>query len=998
MLRISIIALTTVFIFSCSPKQETPVEHSPESSLEDLKVYQGLEVTLFASEPMLTNPTNIDIDARGRVWVCEAYNYRNELNPKNPVKDGGDRILILEDTDGDGKADKQIVFYQGKDVNAALGICVLGNKVIVSCAPNVFVFTDADGDDVPEKKEILFQGIQGVQHDHAVHSFFFAPDGRLYFGMGNEGKSLVDAKGDTVVDVHGTKVVTNGKPYRQGMVLRTALDGSAVEVVADNFRNNYEPAVDSYGTIWQSDNDDDGNKGTRINYVMEYGNYGYTSALTGEGWRARRTNMEKEIPLRHWYLNDPGNVPNLLQTGSGSPSGMTINEGSLLPGVFYGQMIHAEPGHNVVRSYPVEDDGAGYKASIINIVEGQKDQWFRPIDVSIAPDGSLFIADWYDPGVGGHQVGDLERGRIYRVAPKGKVYKPVAPVLNTVGGQVAALLSPNNATRYLGFTSLVKAGATAEQALKDVWQSNNARHRAQAFWVLARLKEKGDAYLNQALADKDPNIRITGIRAARELQKNIVTLVAPLAKDPMPQVRREVALSLRGNSSAAASAVWATLAAQHTGEDRWYLEALGISADGDWDQRFAAWQQKEGVDLKSKGAADIIWRSRSKYALPLLADLIKSASDQDMLRYYRAFDFHTDPFKQKVLIDLALNSNGEKAMYALKSMDASNVTVTPALRAKLNEVLKTYENRIEYVEMAKSFALKEKAPNLLAMGIHEPDSLAGKEALKLISSWNQYDLFKNTFAKKDASESIALTKGLQAQMYDKNVIAIVQRVAMDSTNKMSVRSAAIRAFGGNGESEKVLLELAKHKKIPSDLMNVAASVFQNVWRTDIRAEAAKYVPLPTTKGGTSLPDIAELELKKGNASNGKDVFKNVCSSCHKINDVGTNFGPALSEIGDKLSKGAIYKSILFPDQGISFGYEGYSIKLKDGSEAFGMITSESESEIEMTYMANKQVVKKSEVVSKTQLGNSLMPSNLQAAMTEEELVDLVEYLSELKRP
>src|SRR5687767_2313607 len=146
--RIALIALTAIILVSCSTKQpEQSSEHSLESSLADLKVYNGYEVTLFASEPMFSNPTNIAIDAKGRVWVCEAYNYRNALNPKNPEKKEGDRIMILEDTDGDGKADKSKVFYQGTDINSALGICVLGNKVIVSRSPNVFVFTDENGDD-----------------------------------------------------------------------------------------------------------------------------------------------------------------------------------------------------------------------------------------------------------------------------------------------------------------------------------------------------------------------------------------------------------------------------------------------------------------------------------------------------------------------------------------------------------------------------------------------------------------------------------------------------------------------------------------------------------------------------------------------------------------------------------------------------------------------------------------------------------------------------------
>src|SRR5438128_2389414 len=141
MIRTSLL-IAALFAVACSKPK--PDEHDPKASLADLKVYDGLEVTLFASEPMFSNPTNMDIDSKGRLWITEAYNYRNQYNPKNPVREKGDRIMILEDTDGDGKADKSKVFYQGTDVNAALGICVLGNKIIISCSPNVFVFTDTD--------------------------------------------------------------------------------------------------------------------------------------------------------------------------------------------------------------------------------------------------------------------------------------------------------------------------------------------------------------------------------------------------------------------------------------------------------------------------------------------------------------------------------------------------------------------------------------------------------------------------------------------------------------------------------------------------------------------------------------------------------------------------------------------------------------------------------------------------------------------------------------
>jgi putative membrane-bound dehydrogenase-like protein len=271
----------------------------PENALKGLLVAPGLEIRPFATEPMLQNPTNIDVDERGRVWVTEAYNYRPAIT-KNPANLLGDRIMILVDLNGDGKADTAKVFYQGSELNAPLGICVLGNKVIVSCSPNVFLFTDENNDGKADKKEIIFTGLKGVQHDHAIHAFSFGHDGKLYFNGGNEIQTLNDKNGKELTDDLGRPFSS----YKQGKVFRCDIDGSNVEILGHNFRNNYEVALDSYGRMWQSDNDDDGNKGVRINYVMDYGNYGYKDEMTGASWQERRTNWESEIPQRHWHLNE----------------------------------------------------------------------------------------------------------------------------------------------------------------------------------------------------------------------------------------------------------------------------------------------------------------------------------------------------------------------------------------------------------------------------------------------------------------------------------------------------------------------------------------------------------------------------------------------------------------------------------------------------------------------------------------------------------------------
>ncbi len=578
----------------------------------------------MATEPMLKNPTNIDVDEHGRVWVIEAYNYRPKTND-NPINPKGDRIVILEDKDGDGHADTSKVFYQGPEINAPLGVCVLGNRVLISQSPYVWAFYDDNGDDKADRKEILFQGIGGEQHDHGMHIFTFGPDGKLYFNFGNKGKTLKDKNGKVVLDQDGDKI--GPKKYRQGLVFRCNPDGSKVECLGQNFRNNCELAVDSYGTIWQSDNDDDGNRSCRINYVMDYGNYGYTDEMTGASWPAKRTNMEDSIPLRHWHLNDPGVVPNLLQTGAGSPAGMVIYEGSLMPKQFQNQIIHCDAGPNVIRSYPIKKNGAGYSAEILNILKGQKDQWFRPVDVSVAPDGSLIIADWYDSGVGGHQAGDQQRGRIYRIAPTGSIYVVPKQNYTTPAGSVIALQNPNLAVQRHVRTALQKMGEKAVPDLEKLWRSSSyPRMRARAFWVLVKMP-KGEKYISEAIKDTNPDLRMTGLRAARQLHMDIFSVVSQLVNDKDMQVRRECALALRHNYAPEAAKLWAALASQHDGNDRWYLEALGIGADGQWDHFFTAYLKNVNEPLQSLGSRDIIWRARTDKAIPFLAKL---ASDQSI--------------------------------------------------------------------------------------------------------------------------------------------------------------------------------------------------------------------------------------------------------------------------------------------------------------------------------------------------------------------------------
>lgn len=968
-----------------------------KNAVAGLQAANGLQAQLFASEPMIGNPTNIDVDARGRVWVCEALNYRPQLNPENPQRPEGDRIMILEDRNGDGTADTAKVFYQGTDVNAALGVAVLGNKVIVSCSPNVFLFTDTNGDDKADTKEILFSHVGGVQHDHAIHSFTFGPDGKLYFNFGNEGQQLFDKRGKPMKDKWGKEVNNNGKPFRQGMAFRINADGTELEVLGHNFRNNYEAAVDSYGTLWQSDNDDDGNMSTRINYVMEYGNYGYTNEMTGAGWQARRVNIEPQIPKRHWHQNDPGSVPNLLFNGAGSPAGMIVYEGALLPEAYRNQMIHCDAGPNVVRAYPVAADGAGYKASVVPVLEGVRDQWFRPIDVCAAPDGSLFVADWYDPGVGGHQMGDLNRGRIYRITPNKEAYKIPALDLTTPEGAVTALQNPNLAVRYLAWEKLHSLGAQAEPALQKLWTSENPRFRARALWLLSKLPGKGTQYIDQALGDKASDIRITALRAARQLKGDVMPYIKRLVTDANAQVRRDAAIALHNNKTPEAAQLWAQLALQYNGQDRWYLEALGIGADGQWESFLTAYKQAAGDKMNSAAARDIVWRSRTGVALPMLASAITdNATDSaNRLRYFRAFDFINDPSKEGVLLALLKDKGPHKAQIAiaaLNQLSPASLAKTPVIKKKLNEALDGLKGKQEFIDLVGRYKVTNRNNELFQMAMQYPDSTLGAASANLLLRSGGSPLLKEAAKNKDEKTAAAALKTL-SKAGTREAMAMMQAIITDKNIAIKTRQQAVTMLGTGWNESEYLLNMVKSGKLAKDLKPTAAVALSGTYRKDIRQEALKYLGNASANGGKALPPIAALAKQTGDATAGKKVFSSVCATCHQVGAEGVRFGPALSQIGNKLTKDALYVSILHPDAGIAFGYEGFVFTMKDGSKQAGIISSQTEDAIEIVLPGGvRKQFKNTEISSRKAMEASMMPANLQLAMSQQDLINLVEYL------
>ncbi len=1003
---------------------QTDKVHESENAISQFAIHPELDVELFASEPMMANPTNIDIDHLGRVWVCEVINYRQFRNGDSKPREEGDRILILEDTDGDAKADSQKVFYQGRDIDSVHGICVLGDRVLVSANDSVFYLIDSDGDSKADRKEVLFTGISGTQHDHGIHAFVFGPDGKLYFNFGNSGRQIKDKAGKQIIDKAGNPVIANSRPYNQGMIFRCNLDGSDFETLAWNFRNNWEVCIDSFGSLWQSDNDDDGNRATRINFVMPFGNYGYTDQRTGAGWRTQRTGMHPDVPTRHWYQNDPGIVPNLLITGAGSPTGICVYEGDSLPPVFQNQMIHCDAGPNIVRAYPVEVSGAGYSASIVNMIDGaEKNRWFRPSDVCVAPDGSLIVADWYDPGVGGHRMQDVQRGRLFRVTAKnaGGKYQSPAVDFSTPELSAQALGSPNLATRYLAWKALQGFGSKSVPALEALWSQDNPRHRARALWALGNLnipKTQKIKYIKNGLSDANPDLQITAIRMAVLLQDQIA--YSDIYDDidfenANPALLRAILVGMRQwmldptpKEADQLVETWATIASMYRSPDRWFLEALGIAAENHWDACLAKWRANfSGDPMASTEMKDILWRSRGKSSVAELGGIIKhpSTTADQTKRYFRALDFLNSDDKANVLAEIAfgdIDYEIDKSNVVL--MESANRLTVESLNKdqlkKLNQLIEQKRGTPDFISLVNRFSVEQFYSDVLKISADSSNPQLAADAMKLLLNKQQGTQVKELILHSSPETQQNLCDAL-ANSGTNPGGAILNGLAKQSSLELPLRNYAIKKMGESQSGARTVLSwITKKEKIdPGTLPAIQATLHGARWN-DIRQKANELFPIAATKNSKPLPSMDQLSKRKGDAAKGKLVFENAgtCAKCHLVNGKGIEVGPDLSEIGNKLSKIALYESILFPSAGISHNYENWMIQKSDGRSITGVLLGETDAEIQIKDDKGIQHnIPVDEIDARKRQQVSLMPADLHKELTTGELVDLVEYLSTLKK-
>ncbi|HVL11030.1 MAG TPA: PVC-type heme-binding CxxCH protein, partial [Gemmata sp.] len=1005
--------LLSASLATAQPKKGGPL--SPEEAFKALKVADGFQVELFAAEPMLLNPTTIDVDHKGRVWVAEAVNYRRKNFGRPIIRKEGDRIQVLIDTNGDGKADESKTFYQSPEIYGPLGVCVApypdgkGQRVFVCQSPDILVFDDKDGDlkaDGPPKK--FLTGFRGFDHDHGVHGINIGPDGKLYFTVGDSGVGGLQS-----ADGKGKKWTSNDTDVQKGTVWRCDMDGNNLELIAHNFRNNYECCVDSFGEIWLSDNDDDGNQQTRICFVMPGGNYGYGPRGPGQ---------------THWHEEQPGIVHKTLRTGFGSPTGITFYEGKLLPEKYRGSLLHCDAGPREVRWFHRKAKGAGYELDK-EVLLTSSDNWFRPSDVCIAPDGSIFVADWYDRGVGGHGMGDPTDGRIYRITPKGhKGYAVPEVKLDAGKGMYAALGSPNLATRAAGFEALV-AKLKAERGKPKDKPSGESLQDPK---MLARLLWAGVAAADQAelanlqkaavffwLADNQPDA--IKAMAARMVAAAIDPAKVELSASPddfykqAPQaLRREHLLLIRKVDVARAAPTFYTLAKLYDGSDIFYRAALNIACGtdparrdailADFDKHFPEWNDK---------VADLVWELRPKSVLPRLNRMLTD-------------DTFTAAQKARVVDIIAVNDDvaaGQTLLEVLKGAAA------PEMKARAMASLKLFiptkwkglQGSKELTAVIQQFLADEKTRAMgleliaAAVAVDRVDDvvkLARDENLPVefrknavrtlgkLPSDAAVDALVNIGAPKKvlSVECVnalgeLLPRGPKPPAHATRALDSVKlAITLDSATP-EIKSAALSALAGNAQGTRWLLDTHQKGELPKDLVEQAGRLLRNSPFQGERNRALTLFPAPGKLNPKNLPPISELAKRSGDAARGKAVWNASfagaaqCSKCHMVRGVGGQVGPDLAMIGKKGSRENILESILQPSKAIADQYVQHAVTTMAEVTVSGLLVADTPEAITLRDANGKDttIAKKDVAGEVRKLKISIMPDDVVAALTEDEL-------------
>ena len=961
---------------------------NPTDQMASFNVAEGFEISLFASEPMVHKPIQMAWDARGRLWVASSAIYPQI----RPGQTQNDQILVLEDTDEDGKADKRTVFYEGLFIPT--GIWPQDGGAYVANSTELWFIHDRDQDGKGESHEVLLSGFGTEDTHHILHGIKGGPDGNLYFNQS--------------VYIHSHIETPFGVRRLMGSgIWQFQPQTGRLEVFTLGQINPWGHVFDNWGQSFTTD----GAYGEGINY-----------AFPGATYRCL-----------------PDQLPRILKgmnPGQPKQCGLEVISGRHFPDEWQGNMITCDfRGHRVNR-FSLGDEKSGYRSQQLADLVSSSHGSFRPVDVNMGPDGALYLADWYNPIIQHGEVDfrdprrDQLHGRIWRITAKNR---PLSPRVNfaklSVDDLFKQLLAPEQSTRYWAkqeiksrklpdlkeaIVTLLKTDALSDSLRCEyLWAAQTAGIE-DFVWFRSQFWDRAQTAV-------DGKLRAAIVRTFHQLIRNHGTMVMgindtsrdafflTLCRDPHPRVRLEAVNLLRTVATPRTIEIAATVLAQEMDENLDFaLWRSCYEQSSTWLPAFQAGQIS--FTENSQGLLFALKAANQSNAAALLLDVVEKnqLAPEQLAELMKIIGSTIDQANLNRLFTLALDAKYSPTLraQALQAMITAQQqrSLIPEQTERLLPLLDdsaTANAAIELAGLWKIEAARAKLESLASSSTSSSD-------ISLLSIARLGGPAAEAFLNHHLKPSLSQEK--QASTLQAMILLDSAKAApltVDFLSKLQAESSAsgslIQAFLSLKEGPAQLTNALTGKKLQ---LAIASQALQKASASG--GDTKDLINAITVAGGlTPITSLTEAEMrtwieeinKSGNAARGETIYRRLelqCIACHAIGPVGGIVGPNLVSIGSSAPMDYIIDSLLEPAKKIKEGYATAMITTKDGATHTGFLAREDEREIVLRDNAGKmQTIPAAQVSKKEVIPVSLMPAGLTHSLRRDELADLVKFLTEL---
>ena len=951
----------------------------PEEAARTMVVPRGFHVTLFAGEPHVQQPIGFCIDDRGRLWVAEAYNY-----PQHGTTPG-DRIVILEDLDADGRFDKRTIFYD--KLNYVTGIEVGFGGAWVMSPPSMFFIPDADGNDQPDSEpQVLLDGFGNHANAHNLaNGFAWGPDGWLYGTHGRTNWSLLGKPGTPA----NKRVRFDGGVYRYHPV-----------------RHVWEPYADGTTNPWGIDWDDYGQA-----FVCNCVNPHLFHVIYGahyEPWRNRESSQfayERIASIAdHLHFVGEGNVRDGLgsteedQAGGGhAHCGTMVYLGDNWPAAYRNSVFMNNIHGHRINNDLLRRSGSGYTASHGRDLMVSKDPWYMGVTLQYGPDGAVFASDWSDTGEC-HSVKNTRRqtGRIYKIA-----YGRPAPFKLDLARlsdlELVGLQLHRNDWQVRHARRLLQEHAAQGRDMSQVHRQLHAlfaenpdvTRKLRALWALHATGGLSDEFLINQLDHQSEYIRSWSIQllcedgeppheALRRFESLAATGDSPLDRLHLasalqrlhPDRRWAIAQALLSRAEDAADAnlplmIWYGIEPLVSADLDQFL-ALATSAKIPLVRRHIARRAASLSDISGGASADglsavmqTLGDASPEVQLDLLAGILPGLEGRRSVKMPKAWPAvyaklkkHPQAQVREQALQLALVFNDPLALRTL-SEQAADKTVAAEVR-----------NRAISALVAKK--ADAGAPLLLAL---VADPITRSAALRGLAEYDHPDTPSTLLDLYESFDAAARQDALQT---------LASRTAWATLLLDAVQSNRVPRTDLTAYTARQLESLGNAR---------LTARMQALWG-DVRATPADKARLIATYKKQLTPE----SLRRADRSAGRATFQKSCANCHRLFDAGGNIGPEITG-AQRMNLDYLLENLVDPSAALAKDYQMQTIETLAGRVITGLVVAENAAAVTIQTVNEKIIVPAAEIETRTTSRQSMMPDGMLQTLSTEQVRDLIAYLA-----